>query len=93
MSQARVLPVPDAFAEGDAARRNGDVIRQRPTASEIHDQQVAGGGTEAWCFDWFSGAITEISDFIRFGNNHEGSIPFTRSIHSPALTTACSEGP
>jgi hypothetical protein len=37
------------------------------------------------------GVITGIFALNRFGNNHEGSIPFTRSIDSQALTTDCSK--
>jgi hypothetical protein len=32
-----------------------------------------------------------ISSRILFGNNHEGSIPFTRSIDNQALTMQCSK--
>jgi len=48
-------------------------------------------GSESWCFAQFSGVICEISAEIPFGNSHEGSIPFTRSIHYQALTTGCSK--
>jgi len=37
------------------------------------------------------GVITGIFALNRFGNNHDGSIPFTRSVHYQALTTECSK--
>ena len=46
--------------------------------SAVLDRAKSGG--EHLCFARFSGMICEISALIRVGNNHEGSIPFTRSI-------------
>jgi len=35
--------------------------------------------------------ISRISALFRFGNNHEGSIPFTRSMDNQGLVKQCSK--
>ena len=51
---------------------------------------AAKNGADPWSFAQFSGVICEISAGITVGNNHEGSIPFTRSIDFKRVTNQCS---
>ena len=50
---------------------------------------VTKSGADSWRFARFSGVICGIFAQTRFGNNHEGSIPFTRSVHYKTLTNKC----
>ncbi len=49
------------------------------------------GDVEYPRFVQFSAAICRISQWIQFSNNHEGSIPFTRSIDNRSLRSDCSK--
>jgi len=47
------------------------------------------GGSEWWRFDLFLAVNHAILEQNCFGNNYEGSIPFTRSIDKQGLTKMC----